>query len=303
MNTMTARTTGRRIRWIAAPAFAFTLLAALAPQTIVHRLSANGMSFAYIEQGKGSPVILVHGSISDYREWSKQMAPLAHGYRVIAYSRRYHWPNLSPGQDADVTLQRQADDLAAIIRALGVAPAHIVGHSKGGSVAVLLALQHPEMVRTLVLADPGLGQILRGTAENDAFSKEAQAVRAQMQMAFDSADPVRIVKTFLADVAPGEFEKAPPETRQMFLANVSAFQLDYISPRYPFTCADVGRIGTPVLVVTGERSPSGFQRIAEATARCLKAGTLLTIPEATHHMQSDQPQLFNRAVRTFLAAH
>ena len=57
------------------------------------KVSANGLSFAYVEDGSGPPLILVHGSVSDYREGTKQMILLARHYRVIAYSRRYYWPN------------------------------------------------------------------------------------------------------------------------------------------------------------------------------------------------------------------
>ena len=74
-------------------------------------IRANGLSFHYVDEGSGPPVLLVHGSIADYREWSRQIAPLSQHYRVIVYSRRYHWPNSPPGKDADATLDRQADDL------------------------------------------------------------------------------------------------------------------------------------------------------------------------------------------------
>jgi hypothetical protein len=69
-----------------------------------------------------------------------------------------------------------------------------------------------------------------------------------------------------AHVAPGEFEKAGPEVRQMLLVNVPAFQLDYNSRRPPFTCEDARRVAAPALVVFGGRSPIGLQRIAETTA-------------------------------------
>jgi pimeloyl-ACP methyl ester carboxylesterase len=55
-------------------------------------IRANGLSFHYVDEGSGPPVLLVHGSIADYREWSRQIAPLSQHYRVIVYSRRYHWP-------------------------------------------------------------------------------------------------------------------------------------------------------------------------------------------------------------------
>jgi pimeloyl-ACP methyl ester carboxylesterase len=229
------------------------------------------------------------------------MAPLARHYRVIAYSRRYHWPNLPPAKDADATVERQADDLAAIIQAMGIAPAHIVGHSYGGAVALNLTLRHPELVRTLVLAEPAVSGVLGNTPENDVVSKESQAIRTEMKDAFASGNAERIVRTYAAHVAPGEFEKAQSEVRKMLLANVSAFQLDFSSRRPPFTCDDARRVAVPVLILSGDRSPMGLQRIAEETARCMKAARLVRIPQATHWLQSDHAQAFNDAVLAFLA--
>jgi pimeloyl-ACP methyl ester carboxylesterase len=265
------------------------------------KISANGLSFAYVDEGSGAPVVLVHGSVSDYREWSNQMAPLARRYRVIAYSRRYHWPNLPPAKDADASVERQTDDLAAIIQAMGIAPAHIVGHSYGGAVALNLTLRHPELVRTLVLAEPAVSGVLADTPENDVVSKESQAIRAQMKDAFASGNEERIVRTYASHVAPGEFEKAPSEVRQMLVANVPAFQLDFTSRRPPFTCDDARRVAVPVLILSGDRSPMGLQRIAEEAARCIKGARLVRIPQATHWLQSDHAQAFNDAVLAFLA--
>ncbi|HEY6120250.1 MAG TPA: alpha/beta hydrolase, partial [Pyrinomonadaceae bacterium] len=264
------------------------------------KILANGLTFAYVEEGSGSPLILVHGSVSDYREWSDQMESLARHYHVIAYSRRYHWPNLPPGNDADASLDRQADDLAAIIQAMRIAPAHIVGHSYGGAVALVLTLRHPELVRTLVLAEPAVSGILADGPENEAVSKESQAIRAEMKEVFGSGNAERIVRTYAAHVAPGEYEKALPEVRQMLIANAPAFQLDFTSRRSSLTCDDARRIALPVLIVAGDRSPIGLQRIAEAAARCITEARFIKIPQATHWMQHDHAQEFNGAVLTFL---
>jgi non-heme chloroperoxidase len=263
------------------------------------KVTANGLSFAYIEQGSGPPLVLVHGSVSDYREWDLQMRPLAKHYRVIAYSRRYHWPNVGPGPTADASVDRQVEDLAAIIRALGIAPAHIVAHSFGGAVALELALRHPEMVRSLVLEEPGVRSVL-GELPDSPTSKASQAVRAEMKEAFATNDPDRIVRTYAARVAPGEFEKAPRNFREMLVANVAAFQLDYNARRSPFSCADAQRIKAPALVVCGGRSP--LQRIAEKTAECLTGAKFVRIAGATHWMQHDHAREFNDAVLSFLAA-
>jgi pimeloyl-ACP methyl ester carboxylesterase len=265
------------------------------------KVTADGLSFAYIEQGSGPPLVLVHGSVSDYREWDLQMRSLAKHYRVIAYSRRYHWPNLPAGTAADASVERQAEDLAAIIRALGIAPAHIVAHSFGGAVALELALRHPEMVRSLVLAEPGVRSVLGELPESDPVSKESQAVRAEMKEAFATGDAERIVRTYAARVAPGEYEKAPRQVREMLVVNVPAFQLDYNARRSAFSCADAQRIKAPALVICGDRSPRGLQLIAEKTAECLMGAKFVRIAGATHWMQRAHARAFNAAVLSFLA--
>ena len=227
------------------------------------QVSANGLSFAYVEEGSGPPLILVHGSASDYREWSEQMAPLARRYRVIAYSRRYHWPNPPAGADADASPDQQVEDLAAIINALGAAPAHVAGHSFGGAVALRLALRHPELVRSLILVEPGVVGGLGDLPADDPVAEEARAARAAMREAFAGGDAERIVRTMAAHVAPGEFERAVPEVRRMLLANVPAFELDYNSRRTPFTCEDAGRVAAPALVVYG----GGARRACGASRR------------------------------------
>ena len=286
-------------------AAALTILLALSAASAraqkAGKVSANGLSIAYVEEGSGPPLILVHGAVSDYREWANQMAPLARHYRVIAYSRRYHWPNSPPGADTDASPESQVDDLAAIIKALGVAPAHIAGHSFGGAVSLRLALRHPELVRSLILVEPGVIGVLGDLPADDPVAKEAQAARAAMRDAFAGGDAEGIVRTYAAHVAPGEFERAGPEVRRMLLSNVPAFQLDYSSRRSPFTCEDAGRVAAPALVVYGGRSPPGLQRIAETTARCMRSAKMLKIPQATHWLQRPHARAFNKAALAFLA--
>jgi non-heme chloroperoxidase len=156
-----------------------------------HHVTVNGMSFGYVDIGSGPPVILIHGSMSDYREWSKQMDALAKHHRVIAYSRRYHWPNSPPGKDADATVPRQAEDLAGIIKSLGLGPSTLVGHSYGGAVAVFFALQHPELVRALVLLEPPVPGALASIAEGKDVVKERQALRDEMMHGVSIRSPTR----------------------------------------------------------------------------------------------------------------
>jgi non-heme chloroperoxidase len=280
-----------------------TVLAASPVYASEGEVRANGLSFHYLDEGTGPPLVLIHGSIGDYREWSKQIGPFSQSYRVVAYSRRYHWPNSPAAKDSDATLDRQVDDLEAIIRTLGIAPAHVIGHSYGGATAILLALRRPELVRTLVLVEAPVGGVLGTEGREGTLAQEGQTVRAEMKQAFSSGNAERIVTTYASRVAPGEFEKASPDTRQMLFANISAFALEFQSSRPPFTCDDARKIRTPSLVVSGGRSAMGLQRISEVLAQCLQAGHRVKIPEATHWLQSDHAKTFNDAALDFLGRH
>src|SRR5690242_20216048 len=106
-------------------------------------VEVSGTRLEYVEQGRGEAVVFVHGSLEDYRSWRFQMESFAQHYRVIAYSRRYHFPN--PVQDGpDYSAALHAGDLAELITALDLAPAHLVTSSFGGYVALYLAARRPE---------------------------------------------------------------------------------------------------------------------------------------------------------------
>ncbi len=122
----------------------------LQPNTI----QVNGAELAYVEEGEGDAVVFVHGALGDYRNWSELLAPFAQRYRTIAYSRRRHWPNAWPDDDSGCEAPVHVADLAGLIDALGLAPAHLIGHSYGALTALLLATEQPDLVRALVLGEP-----------------------------------------------------------------------------------------------------------------------------------------------------
>jgi pimeloyl-ACP methyl ester carboxylesterase len=263
-----------------------------------HKIFVNGLWLAYEDVGKGPPVVLVPGSLSDYRIWFNQVAPFSQHNRVIAYSRRYNWPNSAPGQGADGSIVRQVDDLSALIKGLGIAPAHIVGHSYGGSIALFLAVSHPEVVRTLVLAEPRADAVLENVPGAEADLKAFQNFGAAFQQALARGDTERAVKTLADFVAPGD--TLPAEIHNMFITNIPAVKVE---GRSRFTCEDARRIAAPTLVLSGERSPSGYRRTADAVAHCVVRGELVMIPGASHPMQILNPRAFNEAVLKFVVQH
>ena len=129
-------------------------------------IQVNGGAFEWQEQGKGKPVLFVHGSVSDYRTWENQVAPFAKHYHVILYSRRYHYPNTWPGDGTDYTVTLHANDLEAVLKLLNLGPVNLVVSSYGAYISLLTALKNPGLVQSLVLGEPPILPLLISNPDN-----------------------------------------------------------------------------------------------------------------------------------------
>ncbi len=112
-------------------------------------VDVNGYPMAYRENGSGTPLILVHGSMNDYRYWNSQTRAFAEQYRVIAVSLRHYFPEPWDGRGDDFSILQHADDVAEFMRRLNLGPVHLLGHSRGGAVVLNVAARHLELIRSL----------------------------------------------------------------------------------------------------------------------------------------------------------
>ena len=130
----------------------------------------NGDSIHYIDIGKGDPVVFVHGGLGDYRTWGTQMDTFVKNHRVIAYSRRFAYPNKQMLNDsADYSVIPHAKDLAEFMKALNLQQVHLVGHSYGAFTALLATIDHPELVRSLTLGEPPVMPLLENVPGGDTM--------------------------------------------------------------------------------------------------------------------------------------
>ncbi len=273
--------------------------------TDIQKARINGTELSYIDRGRGVPLVLVHGTASDYRIWMSQIRPLAAKYRVIAYSRRYHTPNPWKGDGSDYSAALHAGDLVALLQSLNLGPAHLVGHSSGGTIALLVARDHPELVRSVVLMEPGLPGLLSGD-EAASYRASAQKAFQAIKTAYTAGDEEAAAR-LLGDwvLRPRTWQQVSPPLKVMFRENAKSVmaQMTSSAPPLSFTCEDAKKITAPMLLLEGESSADYMVGPSRALHHCQPAAERVAIPHATHNMQLDNPYAFNRTVLEFLAKH
>ena len=252
-------------------------------------------------------MVLVHGTLGDYRTWDGQLEAFSKGYRLISYSRRYHYPNEWPKDATDFSVTMHAGDLAAFIKALNLPPVHLIGHSYGAFIAFQVARDHPEVIRSLTLGEPPVMPLLKTTPEGDALLTTFITTSiVPSSEAFKQGNDEEGVRRFVNGVlGEGSCEKLPPPVLKRLMDNVQELKGERSSRDLfpPTTCEDVQKVKAPTLVLDGERSPKMFHLISNSLEHCLPSVERATIPAASHQMEVENPQAFNEKVLAFIAKH
>lgn len=242
-----------------------------------------------------TPVVLVHGLGCSSADWARLVAALADRHRVIAPDLGGHGG--SPRLRGRPSIAALAGDVAALLTALDLPPAHVVGLSLGGCVALALALDHRERVRSLVLVN--------------AFARPSRAgprgsLRFLARLGLLACAPMRVVA---AHVARGLFPR--PEQGELYAAAVASLSATargtYLRCLWALGTFDVrGRlpeVQCPTLVIAGAEDATVPMRSNTLLHRAIPGAELLVIPGSGHATPHDQPERFNGAVRAFVAAH
>jgi non-heme chloroperoxidase len=284
-------------------------------------IEANGVNLGYVEQGKGQPVIFVHGTLGDYRYWDSQIEPFAKSYRAISYSRRCSYPNKYVGDHTDDTIANNAEDLAALVENLGAVPAHLVGHSYGGFIAMYCALKHPELFRTLVIDEPAalplltkippnpldiLALFLKSPSTAIALVRLARKAFIPAQKAVRRGDSKEAVRIFVNAAQNSEdgFEQLPDDVRSMFIDNRESLGGETFATTMPrFSRQDASRISAPTLLVKNELAPKIAHRIVDILAETLPNNEMVTLQGGSHMLHAEKPRVFNERILEFLAKH
>lgn len=258
----------------------------------------------YIERGRGEPLILLHGGQGDFRSWSPQMEALAPKYRVISYSRRYHYPNANPLTSTSHSARTDAADLAGFIAALRLGPVHLVGTSYGAFTALAFAIDHPDLVRTMVLAEPPVLPWATGTARGaDLYREFMTTAYEPAGKAFAAGDSVGAMRLFINRFdGPGAFDALPPERRRIVMQNARFFKaVTASSDPFPNLSKEkAGRLSMPVLIIRGANTKELDILVSEEVTRIIPNAEKAIIPQAGHSSPRQNPLAFNAAVLEFL---
>jgi pimeloyl-ACP methyl ester carboxylesterase len=300
----------QRLRWrlIFILCAAGSLVASEAPgqspgQSSLPSVQGRGVTLHYISVGRGEPVVMVHGGLEDYRAWAAQLAPLAAiHYRAITYSRRYNFPNRNATRKpASYSAQVDADDLAMLIEKLHLAPVHLVGHSYGALAALLFATEHPELVRTLTLSEPPVLPWVEEQPGGHAVVQDFfQRCWIPVGRAFAQHKREEALATAMKYFTGNSV--VPPDARAALEPSLQEWEVLTASGKafpVPSTRAIKG-FKAPVLLLTGDRTLPLLKRcVASLTVRFPNCRRV-TIPDATHDMWSEKPELCGAALRRFL---
>jgi pimeloyl-ACP methyl ester carboxylesterase len=245
-------------------------------------------------------VVLIHGSVSDLRIWRPIAPALARHYRVIAYSRRHHWPNPPPLDEYSYV--RDVDDLVEVLRVLGISAAHLLAHSSGGYVAVEFAKRYPKKTTSLTLFDANARGILKepeATAVSSELGKWLGPVRAFLAAGDDKA----AMRCLLEPLAQGT--KLPKRFASMVNENLDSLKRQFAStaPSPSINCAQFRRYPGPTLVLQGERSPHAFKTVNKAFRRCARNAQFTTIERCGHLFQVDAPAKVSERILQFLSTN
>lgn len=242
--------------------------------------SSDGVNIAYLDEGAGDCVLLIHGFASNAAAnwvdpgWVGLL--VKEGYRVVAFDNRGHGRSEKLYGLDDYGGALMAEDARRLLDHLGIATAHVMGYSMGSRITAFLALAHPARVRTAIFGGLGLNMV-RGMAGTRPIAHALEAPSID-----DVTNPT--ARTFRAFA-------------EQTGSDLKALAACIRSSRDPITAENVGNLRCPVLVATGSRDVIGGS--AAALAKLIPGAEALEI-EGRDHMKAVGDRTFKAAVVDFL---
>lgn len=187
-------------------------------------------------------MLFVHGSLCDYRYWNAQAAILAKHYHCIAVSLSHYWPLADARLARAFNWQEHVNELAEFITLLDLGPVHLVGHSRGGCVAFRLACEHPHLVKSLTLADPG-GPLQMDATPVAPLPPAVAQLRGTVAELVEAGEVDRALEMFVDSVSmPGQWQRSPQGFRTMATDNAATLPKQFRETMPAYTQGLAGQV-------------------------------------------------------------
>jgi pimeloyl-ACP methyl ester carboxylesterase len=247
--------------------------------------------------------VCVHGSLCDFRIWSSVLGPLSRKHRVIAPSLRHFFPAHWDGAGDTYSIAQHVDDLIGFIEKLDIGPVDLMGHSRGGHISFRFAQRRPDLLRKLILAEPGgeLDATLDPAYEPGPSPLAARIAASATVIAGGNVDGG--LEIFLdALEGPGAWKRLPAAPKQLLRDNATTLIGQTRDQRPLFSKADAEAIKTPTLFIGGANTRGTPPKVLHALAANVAGSRTEMIPGATHTMFVQAPHKYCEIVLEFLAA-
>lgn len=239
-------------------------------------LDAGGIRTYYEVSGAGEPLILLHGGMCTVETFDGETPELARRFCVYVPERRGH--GRTPDVEGPITYEDMAADTIAFMEAAGIDSAHLVGFSDGALVALLIAMQRPELVRRLVMiGQPVNHELMEPTARAIMDSLSADVLPPMLRQLYAAASP-----------------DGPQHFDVVFDKLAALWRTD---PGIEFT--QLEQVAIPTLVLLGDEDLISLEHAA-AIRRALPSGHVGVVPGATHGLPMEKPEMTSRLVLDFL---
>lgn len=248
----------------------------------------------YERTGQGPAMLFVHGMCGDAEVWANQAQRFADRYTCVRYDRRGH--TRSARGDATITDALHADDAAALIEALELAPCLLVGSSGGGAIAVEVALRHGHLLRGAVFSEPPLFSL-----DPEAGQVAMRELIPRLEQATATGGPSAGVDAFFSLMCPGLWSTIDEARKDRYRANADIGFADLQSPSLDVAPADLSAVAIPALVIAGDISHESLRSVAKRLATALPDARFVELEDCGHVTYAEQPEDFANAVSVFAA--
>ena len=263
----------------------------------------DGTKLHYEEAGHGTPVIFVHELAGDSRSWTLQMQALAPHHRCIAFDARGYPPSDVPPAGA-YSQAHAADDVAAVLRHLGIARAHVVGLSMGGFATLHFGLRHGDKALSLTIAGCGHGADprTRATFRADCASS-AELIERQGMAAFAERYGVSPTRLRFRTKNPGAWAEFAARLAGHSAAGTANTLrgVQMARPSLWDLVDEIGRVTLPALILTGDEDDPCLEAGILMKRAMMRAG-MVVFAQSGHTINLEEPELFNRTLADFLRA-